>query len=256
MEFANKHYGVRYAPNTRETFRRFTIHQFEQAGLVVVNPDAPDRPINSPKYAYQVEDTALQLIRQYGSPIWQTALEEYLRTRETLVRQYAQKREMRRIPLQLAPGVKISLSPGGQNVLIRQVMDDFCSRFTPGAWPIYVGDTEDKWAHFDANYLAGLHVVVASHGPMPDIVVHYTAKNWLVLVEAVTSHGPITPKRLTELKELFAGCSAGLVFVTAFPDRQTLNRFLPSIAWETEVWVADSPDHIIHFNGERFLGPH
>ena len=91
---------------------------------------------------------------------------------------------------------------------------------------------------------------------MPDVVVHFTETNWLVLIEAVTSHGPVNPKRLVELKKLFADTKVGLVFVTAFLNRQTLLKYLPEIAWETEVWVADSPDHMIHFNGERFLGPY
>jgi hypothetical protein len=77
-----------------------------------------------------------------------------------------------------------------------------------------------------------------------------------LLVEAVTSAGPIDGKRRSELKALFKGCKAGLVFVTAFADRANYLRFATQIGWETEVWIADSPDHIIHFNGERFLGPY
>jgi hypothetical protein len=46
------------------------------------------------------------------------------------------------------------------------------------------------------------------------------------------------------------------VFVTAFLNRRGLLKYLGAIAWETEVWVADTPDHMIHFNGERFLGPY
>jgi hypothetical protein len=91
---------------------------------------------------------------------------------------------------------------------------------------------------------------------MPDVVVHYVGKNWLVLIEAVTSHGPVNPKRRQELKELFAGSKAGLVYVTAFLDRRTMMKYLDDISWETEVWIAESPTHLIHFNGERFLGPY
>lgn len=119
-----------------------------------------------------------------------------------------------------------------------------------------MGDTGAKWAYFDAEALQTLGVTVDEHGKMPDVVVHYTALNWLVLVEAVTSHGPVNGKRRDELAELFKGSSAGLVYVTAFPDRKTMTRYLPDISWETEVWVADAPGHMIHFNGERFLGPY
>jgi adenine-specific DNA-methyltransferase len=77
-----------------------------------------------------------------------------------------------------------------------------------------------------------------------------------VLIEAVTSHGPVDIKRHNELKHLFRGSKAGLVFVTAFESRKAAFKYLTQIAWETEVWCADEPDHLIHFNGERFLGPY
>lgn len=121
---------------------------------------------------------------------------------------------------------------------------------------LYVGDTGKKWRYFDAAALSQLGVNVDSHGKMPDVVLSYTAKNWLLLVEAVTSHGPVDGKRHTELAELFAGSTAGLVYVTAFPNRTVMSRYLGAIAWETDVWVADAPSHLIHFNGERFLGPY
>jgi len=255
MEFAAKHYGKEWAPNTRETVRRFTLHQFEQAGLAVANPDKPDRPTNSPKFCYQIEPRALSVIRKFGTTGWDNALRRYLADARTLAQRYAQARDMRRIPLDLVPGVTIRLSPGGQNVLVEKIINEFCPRFTPGGKPLYVGDTHRKWAYFDAKYMRALGIMVAEHGKMPDVVVHYTERNWLVLIEAVTSHGPINPKRLTELRALFSGSAAGLVFVTAFLDRRGLLKHLSEIAWETEVWVADAPDHMIHFNGERFLGP-
>jgi hypothetical protein len=256
MEFVAQHYGKEWAPNTRETVRRFTLHQFEQAGLIVANPDLPTRPTNSPKYCYQIEPRALSVIRNFGTAEWDNALRGYLADARTLAQRYAQARHMQQIPLVLEPGVTISLSPGGQNVLIEKIISDFCGRFTPAGKPVYVGDTHKKWAYFDAHYMRGLGVTVEEHGKMPDIVVHFTSKNWLVLIEAVTSHGPISPKRLTELKALFSGCKVGLVFVTAFLNRRALLKHLAEIAWETEVWVAESPDHMIHFNGERFLGPY
>jgi hypothetical protein len=148
------------------------------------------------------------------------------------------------------------LSPGGQNILVKHIVGDFTERFTPAGKIVYVGDTSDKFAYFDSSYLATLGVTIETHGKMPDVIIHHVAENWLVLVEAVTSHGPIDPKRRGELIALFSGSKAGLVFVTAFLDKRGLNQFLGDISWETEVWVAEAPDHLIHFDGERFLGPH
>ena len=256
MEFFAQHYGKHYAPNSRETVRRQTVHQFVDAGLVIANPDMPTRPINSGKTVYQIEPGALELIRTYGMDGWGKRLKEYLASIENLKHRYVSERQLVRIPLTIAPGKTISLSPGGQNVLVQKVIEEFCPRFTPGAIPIYVGDTDEKFAYFDQQALGELGVAIEPHGKMPDVVVYYASEDWLVLIEAVTSHGPVNLKRRNELRWLFKESKAGLVLVTAFLDRTTMKRYLNEISWETEVWVAEAPDHIIHFNGERFLGPY
>ncbi len=256
MDFFQQHYRKKYAPNTRETVRRQTVHQFLQAALIVANPDKPSRPTNSPKAVYQIEPSVLKLLRGFGKPGWKGKLIRYLLSVDTLKKLYAREREMRRLPVKLENGQEIRLSPGGQNVLVKKIMDDFCPLFTPGGYVIYVGDTQMKWAYFDSDGLSQLGVKIEEHGKMPDVVVYCAEKNWLVLIEAVTSHGPVNPKRREELKVLFAGSTAGLVFVTAFLDRKAMLKYLNDISWETEVWIAESPTHLIHFNGERFLGPY
>lgn len=256
MDFFSDHYGKKYAPNTRETVRRQTVHQFLQAALIVANPDKPSRPTNSPNAVYQIEPSALKLLRSFGKSKWEKYLQNYLRTVKTLKRLYARERDMRRLPVSLANGQEIRLSPGGQNVLVKKIIDDFCPLFTPGGCIVYVGDTQSKWAYFDVSSLAVLGVKIEEHGKMPDVVVHHVTKNWLVLIEAVTSHGPVNSKRRQELKELFRESRSGLVFVTAFLDRRGMLKYLNDISWETEVWIAESPTHLIHFNGERFLGPY
>lgn len=256
MEFFKDNYGKTYAPNTRETVRRQTVHQFLDAGIIVENPDNPDRPVNSPKAVYQIEPGALAMLRTFGTTSWDKNLRTYLASTETLKKRYARERDMKRIPVRIADGKKITLTPGGQNVLIEQIIHEFCSRFTPGGHVIYVGDTGEKFAYFDKAALAMLGVSVEEHGKMPDVVVHHVDRGWLVLVEAVTSHGPVNPKRRKELERLFKDSKAGLVFVTAFLDRKAMVKYLGDISWQTEVWVAESPSHMIHFNGERFLGPH
>jgi type II restriction enzyme len=91
---------------------------------------------------------------------------------------------------------------------------------------------------------------------MPDVILWQEEKNWLVLVESVTSHGPVDSKRYIELSELFASVHADKVFISAFPDKRTFARFAPDVAWETEVWVSDNPTHMVHFNGDKFIGPY
>lgn len=256
MDFMAEHYGKAYAPNSRETVRRQTVHQFMSAGLVVQNSDDPARPINSGKNVYQVPLEVLVALRSFGESDWELRLKVFQRNLRALADRWAAERAMLRLPLTLPDGSEVSLSAGGQNILIKQIIEEFCPRFAPGGHLLYIGDAEEKWARFESSALAGLGVVVNEHGKMPDVVVHHVDRDWLLLIEAVTSHGPVDPKRHDELASVFAKSSAGLVFVSAFPDLRVCSRFLGQIAWETEVWIAESPSHLVHFNGARFLGPH
>ncbi len=256
INFIAESYGVRYAPNTRETIRDEAVKFFVEEGLVLRNPDDPERPTNSGKTVYQIEPSALALLRKVGTPEWSPALREYLASRESIKHEITRKRHLARVPVTLPDGSKVALSPGGQNPLIKAVIEIFCPVFAPGGVVLYIGDTENKFVHLEAASLAALGVTLDSAAKIPDVIVHYTPKNWLLLIEAVTSAGPVDGKRRKDLKGLFAGCKAGLVFVTAFPDRRAMQSFVSQIAWESEVWIAEDPDHMIHFNGERFLGPY
>ncbi len=256
MNYFEKHFGKKYAPNSRETVRRFTVHQFIQMGLVLANPDDPGRPVNSPDNRYQVAPALLKLVREYGSHSWGESLRNFVNSSETLRRLQPRERQMALIPVRFPDGRELKLTAGGQNELVKKIVEEFCPRFTPAGVLVYLGDTGNKQRHVEADYLARLGMAFDEHGKMPDIIVHLPDKKWLVLIEAVTSHGPIGVKRRNELRELFRGAKAGLVFVTAFLTRRAMAKYLSEIAWETEVWVAEAPSHIIHFNGERFLGPY
>lgn len=256
MAFMAEHHGKEYAPNTRETVRRQSIHQFVAGGLVLRNPDKPDRPVNSAKTSYQVNNFALDLLRSYGSPQWPLALHRFRSRVDALSERWQKERQRQRIPVVLPNGEATTLSPGGQNVLIAALLKDFCPLFTPGGRVLYVGDADEKFALYDKSGFEALAISIEEHGKMPDLVIDYSERGWLVLIEAVTSHGPVDAKRHEELQTLFADADAGLVYVTTFLDRRSLAKYVGEISWETEVWVAESPTHLIHFNGERFLGPY
>lgn len=256
MNWVREHYDRPYAPNTRETFRRQSMHQFVDSGLALYNPDRPERPVNSPSAVYQIAPEALDLLRQHGSPQWASALAAYQQTRVGLAERYARARDMNLIPVQISGGAVLELSAGDHSTLIAAIIEQLGPRFAPGADLIYAGDTGQKMGYFNEEQLRSLGVVVDQHGKMPDVILYDRQRHWLLLIEAVTSHGPVDGKRHDELARLFANSSAGLVYVTAFLTRRAMSKYLPEIAWETEVWVAEAPDHLIHFNGDRYLGPH
>jgi hypothetical protein len=231
IDFTATAYGVRYAPNTRETIRDDAVKFFVEEGLLLRNPDDPGRPTNSGKTVYQIEPTALALLRKVGTIDWTSALRHYLASRESLKHEIARKRDLVRVPVTLPDGSQVALSPGGQNPLIKAVIERFCPAFAPGGLVLYIGDTENKFVHLEAAGLAALGVTLDSAAKIPDVIVYHAAKNWLLLIEAVTSAGPVDGKRRKELKDLFAGCKAGLVFVTAFENRRTMQTFISHSAW-------------------------
>lgn len=256
MDWCRDKYGKEYAPNTRETFRRQTLHQFVDGGLCLYNPDKPSRPVNSPKACYQIAPDLYDVLLTFGTNKWKKEVKKWLENHETLADQYAMERKMEMIPLVLKDGTEIKLSPGSHSQLIHDIVAEFGPRFAPGSEVIYLGDTGAKEDFFRKKRLEELGVKVNRKGKLPDVVLYWPEKDWLLLIEAVTSHGPVDGKRHGELTRLFKNAKPGLVYVTAFPDRRAMGKYLADISWETEVWVADAPTHMIHFNGDRFLGPH
>ncbi|WP_339137565.1 MAG: BsuBI/PstI family type II restriction endonuclease [Candidatus Electrothrix sp. GW3-4] len=263
MEFIRNEYGMNYKPNSRETIRRQTLHQFEQARIVDRNRDDPARPTNSKDNNYSLNQPILDIMVEYPDGNWQEKIQDFKQAVPELRSQYQRVIDMHKIPIRLPNGETIRLSPGKHNQLHADIIHEFCSRFIGlSGRVLYVGDTASsreeggKLMLLEKEYLEELGVPPLSHEKLPDVLVYDKKQHWLFLIEAVTSHGPVSPKRWFELEEAFKGCKVGMVYVTAFPDRAAFRKNATEIAWETEVWIADQPDHLIHFNGDRFLGPH
>ena len=255
LVFMRDTYNRDYAENTREVVRRQVIHQLEQARVVDRNPDEPDLPTNSPRTHYGLTDEALSVLRLYGTRGWESELSAFRASHGVLLEIYQRRRRMREIPIRTSMGEEIRLSPGRHNRLQAQVVMDFGPRFAPGATLLYLGDAADKLLYLEREKLAELGVPITEHDKLPDVVLYDQERDWLFLVEAVTSHGPVNPKRVEELESTLKDCTAIRVYVSAFPNFRQFKQHVDKIAWETEVWLAELPDHLIHFNGDKFLGP-
>jgi len=251
--FIQKYYGKQYAENTRETIRRQTLHQFEQAGVTIRNPDDPFRPTNSPKTVYEISDEALEVVRSYGTYGWKSSLQEFIKKKGKLLEIYEKKKAKYLISLNLPDGTLVKFSPGKHNELQAKIIKEFLPRFCPKAKVVYVGDAARKLLYVEEKLLRELKMPITKHDKLPDVVLFDPQKNHLFLIEAVTAHGPLSPKRQIELEETLKDCQAKRIFISVFPDFREFKRHIDNIAWETEVWIENSPDHMIHFNGPKFF---
>ena len=255
MDWIKKHYKKPYAPNSRETFRRFTLHQFVEGGIAIYNPDKPDRPTNSPKACYQISPEVVSLLKTHKTSKWKKGLKDWLKNKKTLTQKYSQARDMSLVKVKLSDGTEFTLSPGKHNKLIEDIINDFASRFAPGATVVYIGDTGSKEDFFDDKFFKKYGFDINLKSKLPDVILYRDEKKWLYLIESVTSHGPVDGKRKIELEKIFNSKKLSNIFVTAFNDRASMRKYLADIAWESEVWVSSDPSHLIHFNGDKFMGP-
>lgn len=255
MAFIAENYGKEYAPNTRETFRRQVLHQFVQAGIADYNPDIPNLPVNSPRAHYAISAIALETVKTFGTKKWKKSALHFKKDIGELIKKYSKDRKMSRVPIKLPGGKVLLLSPGKHNLVQAAIVEEFASRFALGSMLLYLGDTEKKNLHIDKKKLKSIGIPINEHSKLPDVVIYDESKNWLYLIEAVTSHGPMSPKRIVELEDFLINCKAGKIYVSAFPDFSEFKKHTKNIAWDTEVWIMEFPEHMIHFNGDRFLGP-
>ena len=250
IRYTNIHFNIQYAENSRETFRKQAMHPFRTAAIVEDNGKAT----NSPNYRYRLTPETLDLIRCFGTYQWDAKLKMFRQTHDSLEIKYASKKAIRKIPVAL-DDKEFSLSTGDHNELQKVIIEEFKPRFASNSKGLYLGDTINKYLYMDAVGMEEIGVEITLHDKLPDIILYDKTKDWVFFIEAVTSVGPISPKRIIEINEISKNCKSSKIFVTAFPNGKVFKKFYDELAWKTEVWIADSPDHLIHLDGDRFLGP-
>lgn len=257
ISFIDKEYGVIYAENSRETFRKQAMHHFRTAAIIEDNGKAT----NSPNYRYRLTGEFLKVIQSITEPDGTCVCEDnnfelqsFINRHQSLKDIYASKKQMRKMPVKIN-NQDFTFSPGKHNQLQKAIIEEFAPRFAPNSECLYVGDTIEKDLVKNVEKLKELGFEITLHDKMPDVVLYREDKDWIYFVESVTSVGPMDPKRIVEIGQMTGKVSAGMIFVTAFLDFKTFKKFSESLAWETEVWIADMPDHMIHLNGDKFLGP-
>lgn len=248
ITFTNNNYNKSYAENSRETFRKQALHHFRTAAIVEDNGMAT----NSPNYRWRITDDFLPVLQEIGKCT--AAQQAFTINHKKLIDIYASKKQMQKMPV-LINGNQFQFSAGKHNQLQKAIIEEFAPRFAPNSQCLYVGDTAEKDLLKDEAKLQELGFQITLHDKMPDVVLYKEDSNWIYFIEAVTSVGPMNPKRITEISQMTPHVTAGKIFVTAFLDFATYKKFAQDIAWETEVWIAEMPDHMIHLNGDKFLGP-
>jgi len=254
ISLVNKNFEENISSGSYDDIRRKDLKLLVIADLVLNSGDNLRAATNDPTRGYSLHPDFKNLIVHYGTAAWKKKLKEFNKNKPSLAELLARKRNIEQIPVTLPDGKPLQLSLGEHNVLQKQIIEQFLPRFGSDCEVLYIGDTSNKMLHIDEKALEELLFFKLSHDELPDIIAISKKKNWLYLIEAVHSSGPMSEIRVHELKKLLKDCKAELIFVTAFLSRADFRKWTMDIAWETEVWIADNPDHLIHFNGHKFLG--
>ena len=242
--------GLRsYAPNTRESIRKHVIKPWRDLALVEDNGEAT----NSGNMKYRIKDEILGTIRTFGTDEWRIALHYFQVYHPALVRGQAAERTVLNMNVRIN-GFDYQLSTGAHNRLQKAVAEVFKEQFARNSEFIYLGDSTDRELYKNRELLADLGFDITLD-ILPDIVLYDREKKWLYFIECVTSVGPVSEQRKADIEAMTVGVDAGNIYITAFPDLATFKKFAGDLAWETEVWIADMPTHMIHLNGDRFIGP-
>jgi hypothetical protein len=239
-----------YAENSRETFRKQALHHFRRAALIEDN----GKETNSPNFRYRLTGEALALVKSYDSPKWIASITHFTEIHESLVNIYASKKRMEKMPVKINDQ-EFTFSPGKHNALQKAIIEEFAPRFAPHSECLYVGDTIKKDLVKNTEKLHQLGFEITQHDKMPDVILYCEDKKWIYFIESVTSVGPMDPKRIEEIKAMTRNVTVGKIFITAFLDFKTYKKFSDTLAWDTEIWLFCMPDHMIHMNGDRFMGP-
>lgn len=251
IEFINNNYGTSYAENTRESIRKQAMHHFRNAAIIEDN----GKPTNSPAYRYRVTEEFLSVIRRLEKG--NRLLMQFMDSHDSLIEQYASKKIVQRMPVKINNS-DFTFSPGEHNELQKAILEEFAPRFAHNCECLYVGDSDIRDLYKNVEKLSELGFEITLHDKMPDVVLYCEEVNWIYFVESVTNVGPMDPKRVKEIQDMTQNVTAGKIYVTAFLSKQhkAFKKFYMNLAWETEVWLADEPDHMIHLNGNKFMGPH
>ncbi len=251
----NRFFGEQIADSSYDDIRRKDLLLPVEAGIVLRSAGKERANTNDGTRAYALDPSHAAQIRKFGTSEWSNSLSAFMADKPTLAESLSRSRNLSRVPITIG-GEQILFSPGEHNELQRAIIEDFLPIFGHGAEVLYVGDTADKYLFLNKERLRELSFFEIAHDKLPDVLAYSAEKNWLYLIEGVHASNPITELRRLALETLTARCAGKIVYVTAFLTRKSFARFAKDIAWETEVWIAESPEHLIHFNGDKFLGPH
>ncbi|MDR2169290.1 MAG: hypothetical protein LBP59_04040 [Planctomycetaceae bacterium] len=254
INFINAHFEEKISSGSYDDIRRKDLKLPVLAGLIINIGMDKGSATNDPTRGYSLLPDFKKLIVKYKTKEWANALKQFNANSTQLSAILARKRNLEKIPVKLPDGKPLELSLGQHNVLQKAIIEDFLPRFGNDCTVFYIGDTSNKILYIEKAELKALNFFELLHDDLPDIIAYSNSNNWLYLIEAVYSSGPMSETRALELKNLLKNCTAELIFVTAFLTKNDFKKCMSDVAWETEVWIADNPDHLIHFNGHKFLG--
>lgn len=255
IDFYNQYLEDSTSKGSYDYVLRHGLKRLLIAGIVVQSK--PDSNLSDSTRGYKISVEYSKIIRTYHQKDWAQQVSIFNRSHKTYAERLAQTRDIPKITVRTADGQEFQLKDGEHNLIQQQIIQEFLPRFGYGSKILYCGDSDNKYGVInETDAMAKLGINDISQGKLPDVVAYSESKDWIFLIEAYHSSNPITAERKYELEQMMGNAASKCVFVTAFNNHDAYHSCPEDIAWETEIWIATEPDHMIHRNGHRFMGPY
>lgn len=255
IDYHNKNFEERISRGSYDDIRRKDLARLVLASIVVNSK--PGSNNSNPTRGYRINSEYSRIIRNYGQVDWFAQVEAFNKMHPTYKERISTKRELPKLKVCTSDGKEIFLNDGEHNAIQKQIIEEFLPRFGYGATILYCGDSDNKYGLiFEQDKLTELGFLDLKQNILPDVVAYSSEKDWIYLIEAYHTSNPITPQRKMELSQVMGTSVNKAVFVTAFENNSVYKNCPEELAWETEIWIATEPDHMIHRNGYRFMGPY
>lgn len=246
LNFARDVIKKRVAENTRESYRKTSLAPMMSFGVIVRHQLSP----RDPNTYYRLHPDFARILSESDNKERDKLISGFQAQHK--IKERAVKSELLKgnVLIEIGDKKTFSLSPGAHSLLEKSIVEIFGHAFLRDPQVVYLGDANPKRSYQNRIVMRRLNFPINIALPLPDVILFSAEESRLVIVEAVSTSGPVNSIRLEQLQKFTKGprkLGYRISYISAFPSRSIFRKFVEEIAWGSSVWIENEPHNIVHF---------